>query len=152
MKDWIKQNLIAGLTFIILCGTLTISTITQYVSLSKDIQELKEDVSKITKNYDKDKDNHVNLDKRLTLMENTLENRSTSFNKLNLKVDALSQQSQDYKAQSIVVNNAVVSLNGTLDKMNNTLDRLNETVIIVGQDVNHLKKEVEEIKEKQERN
>lgn len=140
--EWIKANLIGIMSFSFVIFTFVGSQIVSYTTLKTQVSGVQKELDERKKHIDEQKF----IDRRLTKLEDNSIIKFERIDELDKSIDVLSEQSQDFKSQSIIVNSSVVTLNNTLDKMNKTLDKLNETVIIVGQDVNHLKKDVEDLK------
>lgn len=150
MNKWTKDNLVASLSLsFILLSTIS-SVVYNYSSLSSEIENVRTSINEIRKEvdgHDLDMKEQSEIEKRLSLLESNSVTKFKKISQLDENFGFLQKETQDFKAQSAIVNNTVLTLNVTLDKMNNTLDKLNETVIIVGKDVSYLKKEVEELKE-----
>ena len=117
LGDWIKQNLMATVTFLFVILSFVGSQVFSYSTLKSKVSQVEEDIDKYETNIEK----QIDMEKRISSLEGSSLIKLKRIDNLDRDVDNLSQQSQDFKAQSMVVNQAVVTLNGTLDKMNNTL-------------------------------
>lgn len=146
MTNWIRDNVIQTLSFVLLLSATIVGHFSSYAVLSQKVTDIESEMASRGKYIEQ----HNNIRNRLNLIEQHQDNMVGIINQQQIIVKDINKSSVENKTQSILVKTTVDSLNKTLDKVNTTLDKLNHTVNTINLDVVEIKEKVKNLEEENE--